>query len=152
MIARWKSGSRFSSESVDPLRVLKAFSASSDGVVASSSGSRVFLDGGERFSNSRPETGRNLTECAQDLFFACRLRLLFGEDVAGRAVLRAQAEDVLTAELAIDPSRTAALAVRTHTSCAMSGVNRASGGWFINDSVLRMRSSEMRLRNGDCWS
>ena len=59
---------------------------------------RVFLDGGERFSNSRSKTRRNLTECAQDLFFPCRLRLLVGEDVAGRAVLRAQAEDVLTAE------------------------------------------------------
>ena len=58
----------------------------------------MLLDGGERFAHSRSETGRNLAECAQDLFFPRRLRLLVGEDVAGRAVLRAQAEDVLTAE------------------------------------------------------
>ena len=58
----------------------------------------MFLDGGERFSDSRSETDRNLTERAQDIFFPCRLRLLVGEDVAGRAVLRAQAKDVLTSE------------------------------------------------------
>ena len=88
----------------------------------------MFLDGGERFSHSRSKTRRHLTECAQDLFFACRLRLLVGEDVAGGAVRRAQAENVLTAEPAIDPSRTAALPVRTHTPCARSGVKRASAG------------------------
>src|SRR6266511_935678 len=59
---------------------------------------RMFLDGGERFSNPRSKARRNLTECAQYLFFPCRLRLLVGKDVAGRAMLRAQAEDVLTAE------------------------------------------------------
>ena len=58
----------------------------------------MFLDGGERFTHSRSETRRHLAECAQDLFFPCRLGLLVGEDVARRAVLRAQAEDVLTAE------------------------------------------------------
>ena len=58
----------------------------------------MFLDGGERFADSRSEAARNLTECAQDLFLPRRLRLLVGEDVAGRAVLRAQSEDVLTAE------------------------------------------------------
>src|SRR5262245_20160538 len=58
----------------------------------------MFLDGGERFSNSRAETVGDLTQRAQDLFFACRLRLLVSEDVAGRAVLRTQAEDVLAAE------------------------------------------------------
>ena len=58
----------------------------------------MLLDGGERFANSRSKTRRHLTECAQDLLFACRLRLLVGEDVASGAVLRAQAEDVLTAE------------------------------------------------------
>jgi hypothetical protein len=58
----------------------------------------VFLDGGERFSDSRSKTRGNLTERTQDLFFPWCLRLLVGEDVAGRAMLRAQAEDVLTAE------------------------------------------------------
>ena len=58
----------------------------------------MFLDGGERFSNSRSKPRRNLTECAQHIFFPRRLRLLVGEDVAGRAVCRAQAEDVLTAK------------------------------------------------------
>ena len=59
---------------------------------------RVFLDGGERFTDSRPEAARNLTECTQDVFLPRRLRLLVGENVAGRAVLCAQAEDVLAAE------------------------------------------------------
>ena len=58
----------------------------------------MLLDGGERFAHSRSETRRHLTECAQDIFFPRRLRLLVGEDVARRAVLRAQAKDVLTAE------------------------------------------------------
>ncbi len=59
---------------------------------------RVLLDGGERFSQSRSDARRDLTEGAQDIFFPCRLRLLVGENVAGRAVRRAQAEDVLTAD------------------------------------------------------
>ena len=58
----------------------------------------MFLDGGERFSHSRSKAPGNLTEGAQDLFLPCRLRLLVGEDVAGRAVRRAQAKDVLSAE------------------------------------------------------
>ena len=58
----------------------------------------MFLDGGERFAHSRPEPARNLTQCAEDIFLSCRLRLLVGENVAGGAVRRAQSEDVLTAE------------------------------------------------------
>ena len=51
---------------------------------------------------------------------------------------------------AIDPSRTAALAVRPHTARATSGVNRASAGWFINaivlsDTVVRHEAEERRL-------
>src|SRR5688500_1466226 len=42
--------------------------------------------------------GRNLTERAQDIFLTPCLRLLVGEDVAGRATRRAQAKDVLPAE------------------------------------------------------
>jgi hypothetical protein len=34
----------------------------------------------------RRQTSRNLTERAQDIFLSCRLRLLVGENVAGRAV------------------------------------------------------------------
>ena len=59
---------------------------------------RVSLDGGERFANSRSEPSRHLAERAQDIFFPRRLCLLVGEDVAGRAVGRAQPEDVLTAK------------------------------------------------------
>ncbi|MEO7270719.1 MAG: hypothetical protein ABI211_01810, partial [Vicinamibacterales bacterium] len=59
---------------------------------------RVFLDGGERFSNPRAKTRGDLTECAQDILLPRRLRLLVGEDVAGRAVRGAQPEDVLTSE------------------------------------------------------
>ena len=112
----------------------------------------MFLDGGERFANSRPETRRNLTECAQYLFFACRLRLLVARMSPVVQCVARRPRTYSLPSAAIDPSRTAALPVRTHTPCARSAVNRASGGWFINNSVLRMRSSEMRLRNGDCWS
>ena len=58
----------------------------------------MLLDGGERFANSRSKTRRHFTQCDQDLFFARRLRLLVGEDVPRRAVLRPQTKDVLTAE------------------------------------------------------
>ena len=61
-------------------------------------------------------------------------------------VLRCQA-------LAIDPSRTAALPVRSQIlTCDVRGQSRASSGRPISPSVLRMRSSEIRLRNGDCSS
>ncbi len=46
----------------------------------------------------------------------------------------------------------AALAVRWQTSRAKSGVSDAWFGWLISDSVCAMRSSEIRLRNGDCSS
>ena len=59
---------------------------------------RVFLDSGERFSDSRSDASRDLTESAQNIFFPRRLRLLVGENVAGCAVRRAQAENVLAAK------------------------------------------------------
>ncbi len=54
--------------------------------------------------------------------------------------------------LLIVASKTAALPVRSHTSRAISGVRRASDGWPIRRSTACMRSSEIRLRNGDCSS
>ena len=54
--------------------------------------------------------------------------------------------------LASEPSRTAALAVRSQISRAISGVSRVSAGLPISLSTCWMRSSEMRLRNGDCSS
>jgi hypothetical protein len=52
----------------------------------------------------------------------------------------------------MDPSSTAALAVRTQTLRPRSAVRRASAGCSIKVSVFRMRPSEIRLRNGDCPS
>ena len=52
----------------------------------------------------------------------------------------------------MEPSRTTALAVRSQTSLAISGASRASGGWPIMRNTCWMRSSEMRLRKGDCSS
>ena len=114
---------------------------------------RVFLDGGERFANSRSETRRNLTECAQDIFFPCRLRLLVGEDVAGRAVLRAQAEDVLTAERSrsILRARRRWPSGRTRPAQCRESIAHPPAGSSAA-AFFRMRSSEIRLRNGDCWS
>ena len=54
--------------------------------------------------------------------------------------------------LSIEPSRTAALAVRSQISRASSGVSRASAGRLIRPSVFWIRSSETRLRKGDCSS
>jgi hypothetical protein len=52
----------------------------------------------------------------------------------------------------IDPSRTAALPVRSQTSRATSGVRRASAFRPIRLIILWIRSSETRLRKGDCSS
>ena len=54
--------------------------------------------------------------------------------------------------LSIEPSRTAALAVRSQISRASSGVSRASAGRPIRPSAFWIRSSETRLRKGDCSS
>ena len=54
--------------------------------------------------------------------------------------------------LAIVPSRTATLPVRSHMSRAIPGVRRASDGWPIRRKTACMRSSEIRFRNGDCSS
>jgi hypothetical protein len=49
--------------------------------------------------------------------------------------------------LAMEPSRTAALAVRSQISRATAGVSRAFGAWPISFKVSWMRWSLMRLRN-----
>ncbi len=54
--------------------------------------------------------------------------------------------------LAIDPSSTAVLPVRWHTSNATDGVRARSAGCPISPSTCWMRSSLTRLRNGDCSS
>ena len=59
---------------------------------------RVLPHGGQRFADACPELRRELAEDVQDVFFPRRLDLFLVEQVAGRAVLRAQAEDVLRAE------------------------------------------------------
>jgi hypothetical protein len=59
---------------------------------------RVLLDGGQRFTDSRPEPARHLTQRAEDILLPRRLRLFVSENVAGIAVRRPQAEDVVTAE------------------------------------------------------
>src|SRR5207249_11879026 len=61
-------------------------------------GSGVLLDGRERFADPRPAPAGNLTERAEHVLLSRRLRLLVVDDVAGGAALRAQTEDVLTAE------------------------------------------------------
>src|SRR5260370_4457686 len=58
----------------------------------------MFFDAGERFTDTRPEPARNLTQCAEDVLLSCRLRLLVGENVTSGTVRRAQSEDVLAAE------------------------------------------------------
>ena len=74
--------------------VVKAFNASNDAVVASWSGLEYFsMVTSDSPSRSRTWVAISLKR-AEDIFFARHLRLLVGEDVAGGAVPRAQAEDV----------------------------------------------------------
>jgi hypothetical protein len=56
----------------------------------------------------------------------------------------------LLPRLAIEPYKTAALPVRSQTSRPICGSSRASGGWPIKCKTCCMRSSEIRLRKGDC--
>ena len=59
---------------------------------------RVLLHGRKRFADACPELCREPAEDAQHVFFPRGLELFLVEQVAGRAVLRAQAEDVLRAQ------------------------------------------------------
>ena len=54
--------------------------------------------------------------------------------------------------LAIEPSSTTALAVRSQISRATLGVSRASEGWPISRRACWICWSEMMLRKGDCSS
>ena len=82
------------------LAVVNAFHASKDAVVASWSGLEYFSMVTTRFTQSLADLGGHLTQRAEDILLARHLRLLVGEDVACRAVRRAQSEDVLTAQAA----------------------------------------------------
>ena len=93
----------------------------------------VLLDGRERFADARPERAGDLAQRVQDLFLPRRLHLLLVEDVAGAAVLGAQAQHVLASEAgnrAFERRRRSP--VRSQISRATSGVSRASGGWPIS--------------------
>ena len=84
---------------------------------------------------------------------SCRLRLLVGENVAGRAVAAraAQARTDCRASRSIHRAPRRCRFGRRRPEPA-AGVNRASAGCSISLSSCRIRSSETRLRNGDCRS
>ena len=58
----------------------------------------MLLDCGKRLPHSGPESAGDLAQGIQDVFFSGGLHLLLIEDVAGAAVLGAQAQDVLASE------------------------------------------------------
>ena len=93
----------------------------------------------------------NLTQGIQDVFLSRRLHLLLIEDVAGAAVLCAQPQHVLASEAGNrafqDGSAGGSLAdfpgeLRTSAAHPPAGPSDRSVFW--------MRSSETRLRKGDC--
>ena len=112
----------------------------------------VPLDGSERFADPCPEHAGNLSQRLEDIFFPCDLHLLLVEDVAGTAVRGAQAQHVLAAHPGHRPVEDRRIAVRSHTSRAICGVSLACAGWPIKPGTAWMRSSDTRLRNGDCSS
>ena len=134
------------------LAALYAFRASSDDVVACSSGRRVLLDGGQRLAQPGPDLNRNPAERIQDLFLPSRLRLLLAQNVSGAAVPGAQPQDILASE-----------------ACNRAFQNRGAAG-SLADLLRDLRSeprlgrpvhqtqclldllSETSLRNGDCSS
>jgi hypothetical protein len=106
----------------------------------------------ERFTEPRSDAARNLTQPGEHVLLLRDLCLLFSEHVARLAVPRLQPDNVSEPTPVIEPSRTAEALTRSHTSRAICGVSRASAGWPMSLSVRRTRSSETRLRNGDCPS
>ena len=58
----------------------------------------MFLDGGERFTDARPEFRGHLTESIQDVLLPCGLGLLVIEDIVAGTALCPQPEDELAAE------------------------------------------------------
>ena len=77
---------------------------------------------------------------------------LDAEDLAARIPAIIGPADELGAAANRGPLTTAVLPIRTHRSRATSSVSFALGACPISRSVLRMRSSETMLRNGDCSS
>ena len=129
---------------------LYAFSASSDGVVASAKGVEYFLT----LASDSPARPLNalairLSSLSTSSFLAacccCSSRIS-----PSRQSFARKPRTYSLPSVAMEPSTTAAAPVRSQTSCAVSPVNRASAGRPMRTSVRRMRCSEIRLRKGDC--
>ena len=113
---------------------------------------RVLFDGRERFADPGSERLRDLTQRIQDVFFPRRLHLLLVEDVAGAAVPGAQARARIgsrgwRSSLRGPPrspvrSQTSLREFRTSAAHPPAVPSAAASCWI--------RSSEIRLRNGDC--
>ncbi len=137
-IARWRWGIAAAKPRVNTaLRpALYAFSASSEGVVACSSGVECSSMEDQRLAQPRPDLNRNPRKCIQDVFFSFRLHLLLAKNVSGAAVPGAQPHHVPASEAgnrAFQDSRAAP--VLSQISCAISGVRRVSGGRSIKRSI-----------------
>ena len=115
--------------------VLKAFSASIEAVVASGSGvsyfSTVASDSPTRVLNCLATCVRALrTSSLRAACTCCSSRMSPVRQFRARSP-----STYWLPRLAIDPSSTAALAVRSQISRASSGVSRASAGWPISPRV-----------------
>jgi hypothetical protein len=81
----------------------------------------------ERFADLGSDFSCDLTQGVEDVFFAGGLHLFLSQDLSGWQSLARRPRTYWVPSGAIEPSRTAVLAVRSQTSGAMAGVRRPSG-------------------------
>jgi len=150
--ARWKRGvpEAASSDTSAFIPVLYALRASSDGVVASASGVECRSTVARDSPNLRSELSRDLTERVQDIFSPRNLYLLLINRVPEVQFLARKPRTYWLPRLAMEPSRTRALAVRSQICCATSDVSRACFGLshqrqLLLDLAIRKQIQERRL-------
>ena len=113
----------------------------------------MLFDRGQRFADSGPEFAGDLAQRIQDVFFSCGLHLLLVQHVSGAAVPGAQPQYVLAAEAvrsSLPGRRRWRFARRFPGRAPESAAHPPAGP--SGRSAFWMRSSEMRLRKGDCSS
>ena len=132
--------------------MLKAFSASSDVVVASTGTSNFWMEASDSPSLA-PQAGRRLTQCFQHVLLASPASSCSLASVS--PLLQPTASMPITywpPKLEMEPNRIALLPVRTQSSPATSRLMRSFGGRPISRSVSPTLRSERMLRKGDCPS
>ena len=132
---------------------LYAFRASSDGVVACSSGVECSWIVASDSPSRGPDLKRDSAQGIQDLFFPSACACSCARTSPVRQFLARNHKTYWLPRLAIEPSRTAALPVRSQISRAISGVSGVSARPVHQTQCLLDAARPMTsLRNGDCSS